>query len=353
MKNFEFKGKLFGANIEIAVFGEDEEFSQEVTHKAYWEGVRLESIFNFFDSKSDISKLNESRKMKMPSEFIEVLKKALELCRKTDGKYDVTLGKDFNLRKEGYVITGVGGSYNDVKIEGNLVELKNPDIVLDLGSIAKGYITDMVGEKMKMLGIKEFLINSRGDILINGKREHEIKIQHPRISNESIATLKIKKGGLATSGDYKQYGKDYSESHILNARAYASVSVYAPTLMESDLYSTVFSVISKPEIEEILKEKTMSKFKVLGIDKDLKKDTYNKFEKLIVSFGEDALMREDVDDYLSGEENLVGLKRSGDIDEEDEWVIDEEYSGTTGGGNFILPGKEHDPGHPDFIGGAS
>lgn len=350
MSNFEFKGKLFGANIEIAVFGEDEGFAQDVCHKAYWEGVRLESIFNFFDEKSEISRLNEKRKMEMSPEFIEVLNRALEMCEKTDGKYDISLGADFKLRKEGHVILGVGGSYIDIKVSEEIVELLNESIVIDLGSIAKGYITDKVGEKLKELGVKEFLINSRGDILVHGSMKHEIKIQHPRVSNKTIAAVKVAAGGLATSGDYKQYGKDYGESHILNSRSYASVSVFASNLQEADLYATVFSIISKEEIKEILKDK--SDFKILGIEGDLKKDTYNGFDKLMISFGEDAGMEEDIQDYLAGEEDLIGLKGTGDVEEEEDWIVDEEYGGG-GAGSMIRPGNEHNPGHPDFVGGAS
>ena len=351
MSNFEFKGKLFGANVEIAVFGRGEDEVQKICQKAYFEGVRLESIFNFFDKKSEISKLNEKRKMTVSPEFVEVLSKAVELCEKTEGRYDISLGADFKLRKEGHVISGVGGSYNDILISENVVELTNTDIVIDLGSIAKGYITDKIGEKLLELGIEDFLINSRGDILVKGNAEHEIKIQHPRMSNKTIATVNVKDGGLATSGDYKQFGKDYEESHILNSRSYASVSVFANNLMDADIYATVFSVISKEEIQEFLKEK--NELKILGIEGNLKKDEYNGFDKLLVKYGEeDAEVEEDIQDYLSKEEDLIGLRSTGEVNREDDWIVDDEYSGG-GAGSMIRPGKDHDPGHPDFVGGAS
>ena len=49
---------LFGKYAEIAVYDTDEYLARSVMGEAYIEGQRLQKIFNFFDSKSEMSILN-------------------------------------------------------------------------------------------------------------------------------------------------------------------------------------------------------------------------------------------------------------------------------------------------------
>jgi thiamine biosynthesis lipoprotein ApbE len=274
------KKKLFGGEITFIIYNTEENIAKELVEEAYEEGMRLEKIFNFFDKKSSLSLLNNKRKMEMPEEFIEVLKMALKMCKETNGLYDVSLGKEFLERKSGKEMSKVNCSYKDIEINEGLVELRNKDVLLDLGSIAKGYITDKMIEVLKSSGIISGLIDSRGDIGIFGEDEREISIQHPREKEKVIGKVKIKEGSIATSGDYNQYNKSFDESHIINKRDYISTTVIASTLTEADLYATSLMVLPKEKIKKLLDKN--KKISALCISKDLKTEIYNNFPRILI-----------------------------------------------------------------------
>jgi thiamine biosynthesis lipoprotein len=280
MDEVHVKKSLFGAEISFVIYDSEEILARGIIEEAYEEGIRLQKIFNFFDKKSDLSLLNNKRKMKVPEEFIYVLKMTLGMCKETDGLYDISLGKQFLERKSGKEMIKVNCSYKDIEINGNVVELKNKDVLIDLGSIAKGYITDKMGDVLKKSGVISGLIDSRGDILVFGEEEREIAIQHPREREKSMGRIKVKDGGIATSGDYNQYNKSFDESHIINKKDYISVTVVAPTLTEADLYATVLMVTAKKEIKKLLDKN--KKISALCIDKGLKTEIYNNFPRILI-----------------------------------------------------------------------
>lgn len=267
--------KLFGGEISFFVYDIEENIAKDLIEETYLEGLRLQKIFNFFDKNSVLSLLNKKRKLKVPAEFLEVLNRALKMCKETNGLYDISLGKQFIQRKRGEVVKRVNCSYNDIKVNEDSVELLNPDVMIDFGSIAKGYITDKMAEFLESKGVISEMIDSRGDIIIFGDKEFKLEIQHPRDKNKSIGSLKIKNKGVATSGDYNQYDTTFDKSHIINQNEYISVTVIAPTLMEADLYATAIFVTPKNKVKYLLSNK--KDIRVFCVDNELKVDEHNCF----------------------------------------------------------------------------
>ena len=297
----EFSGALFGGQIKIAFYGIEQELAEPIFKEAYKEALALQKKFNFFDSESELSLLNKVRKMKVSDELFEVLEKALEYGKLTNGAYDITIGKQIRERKAGKELPKVDCSYKDVKLgkevkpsaggkggndtersnalgEGKEVSLEHYDIILDLGSIAKGYIADKVGEYLKNEGVDEFFIDARGDLIASGEHEESIAIQHPRIEEELLPPIYIKNSAVATSGDYKQYYGDYKKSHILGQKELISVTVVAPTLMEADVFASAVFLLDLKEREELIEKNP--NYKVFVINEKLEEKSYNGFEGL-------------------------------------------------------------------------
>ncbi len=277
MENFQItvKKALFGSEIEFILKDIEEEIAKDFIEEAYQEGIRLQKIFNIYNKNSDLSLLNKERKRKMPEEFIYVLNEALKMCKETNGAYDISLGAQFLERKNGKEIPKLACSYKDIEIIGNVIELKNKEVIIDLGSIAKGYITDKMADFLQSKGISAGLIDSRGDIRIFGNDQIEIAIQHPRDKEKFIEKIKLSNKGVATSGDYKQFNENFDKSHIINKKEFISVTVVAESLTEADLFATALMVLPKNKAEELLKKN--KKIRALSIDKDLKVVRYNDF----------------------------------------------------------------------------
>ena len=281
MENQNFNLKLFGGKIKIIVYTPKKDSqikTKEIVQKGYIEALRLQKIFNFFDEESELSLLNSKRKLKVSKDLLSVIKKALEFSYLTNGEYDISLGKKILQRKKGEQLKKINSSYKDIEIKSNEILLKNKDALLDLGSIAKGYITDKLGEFLKKEGLDEFIIDSRGDILVSGKNEYLIGVQHPRES-KTLFKLKLKNEAVATSGDYNQFDKIFDKSHIINQKEIISITVIAPKLEEADAYATALFVASEKERNELIKKN--KNVKVLIMDKKLNQNMFNNFKEKI------------------------------------------------------------------------
>ena len=280
MTDSTFNLPMFGEKIEIIVKYIDKFLVEDIIKNAHNEGLRLSKIFNFYDESSELSILNEKRKLIVSDELLIVIKKALELSVLTEGNYDITLGKKFIARKKGEDSIKLNCSYKDIRINNQEITLLHPDVLIDLGSIAKGYIVDKITEYLMNEGIIQGIVNGRGDLRVFGEDEQTLGIQHPRQTNQLIKQIKLVDKSVATSGDYNQYNKIYSNSHIINQKDIISITVIAENLMTADVFATALFVTDKKTRENILKKN--KDIQVLTIDKDLKLNYYNGFEKLIV-----------------------------------------------------------------------
>jgi thiamine biosynthesis lipoprotein len=149
---------------------------------------------------------------------------------------------------------------------------------LDLGGIAQGAVVDLLGAWLEQRGLRRYLVEASGDILIAGQKGRNqpwtVAIRHPRRGQEFVGILKLGEPGrklaIVTSGDYERFfelgGRRYH--HILDpATGYpsmglASVTVIAPTCTEADALSTAAFVLgpqrglalleSRPGVEGLL-----------------------------------------------------------------------------------------------------
>jgi len=271
------KRPLFGKDVEIVIYDMDDELAQEVADRAYSEGLRLSSIFNIYDEKSELSRLNKSRSMQVSDELIGLLDIAREFYLLTNGKYDVSLGKKIRQRKDGLDETvPVRCSFQDIFINGDIVTLNHEDVLIDLGSIAKGFIVDKMVELLESEGVVSGLVDGRGDIRVFGDTTQNIGIQHPRKEDELIASINVADCAIATSGDYKQYSGSFDKSHIINSLDFASITVVGQNLVMADAFATAFFVSNNTEMLERYKD-----LKIMTIDKDMDIRYYNGFEELL------------------------------------------------------------------------
>lgn len=104
-----------------------------------------------------------------------------------------------------------------------------PDVMVDTGGTGKGLCADAVA--FRLAGYSRFVVDCGGDIAVGGVgaqlEPYEIEVQHP-LSLESIGTVKLARGGIATSG--------------LNVRIWRSPSGgYAHHLLDPSTGSPVWS----------------------------------------------------------------------------------------------------------------
>jgi thiamine biosynthesis lipoprotein len=242
--------KLLGGTIEFSLYKANFPLNESVFDEVYLEALRLEKIFNFFDLESELSNLNKKRIIIPSKELKEVIEMCLPYCELTNGEYDISKGKQFMQRKNKEEITKIKCSYKDIKIKEGKISLMHPDVMIDLGSVAKGYIGDKMKDFLLKKGITSAFIDLRGDLIFFGEFTEKILIQHPRDTQKSIFSFEKSNAAVATSGDYKQYYENYENSHILNSKDLISVTVVAKTLAEADILATCIFVSGAKKLEK-------------------------------------------------------------------------------------------------------
>lgn len=224
-----------------------------------------ENLFSRTVEGSDIYRINhaDGAPVEVHPETIALLETALSYCELSDGAFDITLAPvsdlwDFQNNTGSFpnsdqlqkCLESVG--YQAICINGNTVQIANPDTQIDLGAIAKGYIADQLKLYLKENGVNHALIDLGGNILtIGGKpdgRKYNIAIQKPFDEQGTpITTVKTTDDSVVTSGIYQRYveidRKVYH--HILNPRtgypydnSLYSVTIISDSSTTADALST-------------------------------------------------------------------------------------------------------------------
>jgi thiamine biosynthesis lipoprotein len=123
---------------------------------------------------------------------------------------------------------------------------------IDLSGIGKGFAVDRVGERLRELGVTDFIFELGGEVL-TGNGEWEVAIETPDPSTHTILrTVKLNNRALATSGNYRQFkpAPGGLSSHIIDFRSRkpiirppSSVSVIAADCATADAWATALFVL--------------------------------------------------------------------------------------------------------------
>ena len=225
-----------------------------------------------FNEHSVITRINTGESMETDTLFRTVWRKAAEVWRLTNGAFDITCAPlvnawGFGFRRSEFptpqtidsLLTFVG--MDKVRMEGTRIVKDDPRTLLDCSAIAKGFGSDCVGSLFNSLGIRNYMVEIGGEVVVHGANPKgnpwRIGINRPTddslsLSNELDTILTLTNCGLATSGNYRNFyyrdGRRYA--HTVDPRlgypvqhAVLSATVIAPTCMEADALATSFMVI--------------------------------------------------------------------------------------------------------------
>ncbi|MFQ6605392.1 MAG: FAD:protein FMN transferase [Fidelibacterota bacterium] len=232
-----------------------------------------------WDSTSDLTRINRTQDLSwhpIPVEFAEVLNLSNHLSDLTEGAFDITVGPlielwgfhrpikpeywnppspqaiDSTLRHVGYRL---------LQVKGNRIQKFDPNVVIDVNAIAKGYGVDAIAEWLDHIPVENYMVEIGGEVRCRGKNKRNsswaIGIDNPTFGSrpgERFHTIvALPDGALATSGDYRNFisyqGKTYS--HTIDPHTgypsqwkVGSASVFAPACALADGLATALLVLS-------------------------------------------------------------------------------------------------------------
>ena len=275
----------FDTVITVDGYFESEEKFQEALKITEETLLEYHELFDIHTS-GKLKALNEE-KTSSDTELIKAINFGIKSEEVTRGKCNIALGSVLSLwhkARENKVLpndddlkeASLHTNISEIEIREDRVTLHN-DISLDFGAIAKGYVADILRERLLSKGFDQMIVNLGGNVLVIGDKEGKgwsIGIQDPNNDSDLIHTVKVSDSSLVTSGVYQRYfevdGKRYhhiiSPDTLYPADDYLSVSVLYKESAWADAISTALFCTSIEEGKEILKN--FENIGVIWIKKD-------------------------------------------------------------------------------------
>ena len=230
-----------------------------------------ELVFSRTDPESELFRLNGRGSGTVSPELREVLALALEYCEASGGRYDVTMGGVsalYDFSGEAHVpdpaalaeaVSHVG--WEKVSIDGDTVTLGDPEAVLDLGSVAKGWIADRMKELLISRGVEHAIISLGGNVLCLGGKPggeaYRVGIRYPEHDSTALAaTVAVRDESVVTSGVYERFfvADGVTYHHLLDPATglplrsgLLAVSVVGPCSARCDALSTLCFALGAEE----------------------------------------------------------------------------------------------------------
>lgn len=226
-----------------------------------------------FQEGSIIHRINNNASDVRPdSLFLHVFRLAQTISADTHGAFDITVAPLVNAWGFGFQNSeGMDSLMIDslcefvgmenVLYDGEQIIKADSSVMLDCSAIAKGYGCDVVAKLFDSAGVKNYMIEIGGEIVVKGQNAKmsrwKIGINKPvedslAQSSELQTILQVTDIAMATSGNYRNYyyrdGKKYA--HTIDPRtgypvqhSILSATVLAADCATADAYATSFMVL--------------------------------------------------------------------------------------------------------------
>lgn len=240
---------------------------------------KLSDRYNSYDGITNLYSILHNKSsdeyLEIDSRLYEMLSYGLEWKKKSNGKFDISIGNVIDIWKN-YRDIGAGIPTSDELNIAKLntvsnIELKDNNLILnnhpniDLGAIAKGAATEEVGAYLESIGIDKYIINAGGSVKVGkhyNNSKYSIGIENPDSNGTDI--YKVIYGNnisVVTSGGYLRFYEYNGEKyhHIIDPDTLMpptyskSVTVICHDSKLGDILSTILYLLPIDDAKKFLK----------------------------------------------------------------------------------------------------
>jgi len=150
---------LMGTPFEISVVAADTDWAAERIQSAIAEIKRIDKLLTPLSNDSQTNIINHNAgiaPVKINGELFKLISRALEIAELTQGAFDITYGSELSYHK---VVLNAAD---------NTVFLKEKNMRIYFGGIAKGYAADRAKYVLQMEGVNSGVINAAGNLVTWG-----------------------------------------------------------------------------------------------------------------------------------------------------------------------------------------
>ena len=221
----------------------------------------------------------EPQSFEVSEELASCIGRGLEYAELSGGKFDITIlplrelwdfeSEDASVPAPEEIEQALAKvDYRKVHVDGTTVTFDDPETQIDLGGIAKGYISAKLKNWLKEQGCTSALINLGGNVSVLGTKPDgsswNVGIQEPFADRGTVfETVEIDSGCVISSGTYERYFEQDGTlyHHILDPETGCPVitdlqqaSVVGEDDVLCDAFSTICILEGREEAERIAGE---------------------------------------------------------------------------------------------------
>lgn len=170
-------------------------------------------------ANSEIYAVNTAGSAEVSEDTAELISTALDISESTGGAFDISIAPvmdlwgfytgEFYVPSEAELSASLAAvDYRNVNVNGKTVSTTN-GARIDLGGIAKGYLSSQIIDIMKKNGVSSCIVSLGGNIQTLGTKPDgsswKVGVQDPDDENGYIGVLSISDMAAVTSGGYQRF----------------------------------------------------------------------------------------------------------------------------------------------------
>ena len=261
------EGMVFGTIYKIT-YQHDDDLQEDIKQAL----MEVDNSLSPYNPNAIITRINHNEDTTLNTHFTHVYGLAQQISAETEGAFDITVAPLVNAWGFGFkhsidIAPNVIDSlrqfvgYQKTRMEDGKIVKDDERLMLDCSAIAKGYGVDVVARTLDQKGVKHYMVDIGGEVVLKGKsprmKDWRIGINKPiedslSVNQELQTILEISDIGMATSGNYRKFyykdGKRYA--HTIDPRLgtpvqhnILSATVLAKDCTTADAYATAFMVM--------------------------------------------------------------------------------------------------------------
>jgi FAD:protein FMN transferase len=238
-KRYHFVQDKMGSPFHLIFYHTDSVEANRMGEQCFQLVDSLNHIFSDYDATSELSQINRNaftQTVTVSPLMQDMLCRSLQAAKLSKGIFDISLGRVIQVWRQARKFKQVpadtaiqraskqsGMRWVKYQCSSNQIRFRKPELLLDFGGIAKGFVAQLVVDRLKSWGVLHALADAGGDMAATeappGKKGWQIAINRPEEKEALLENLLlIKNKAVATSGDSFQVleADNLRYSHIIN-----------------------------------------------------------------------------------------------------------------------------------------
>jgi len=228
LQRYEYTHPQMGTRFRLVLYASDDTVASEAAGAAFARVDQLNARLSDYLHGSELNRLSASSGtgavVPVSADLYRVIETAQNISRRSDGAFDITVGPVVRLWRQARrarrlpddhriekALRSVGYQHIQRHPDTRSITLRQPDMRLDLGGIAKGYAAHEMIKTLEERGVNRALIDAGGDLMLAGPP--------PNRETWRVALMPVPRKGSGVRVQGSEKPKPRAEAELVEAEA--------------------------------------------------------------------------------------------------------------------------------------